>query len=482
MPDKKQPKTNNSKKSSETKEGAQESTDSSEIVDNKELIESEQKKDVILDKEAEKLRSAVLNVIKKVPDENVKSASVSSEQNKNIFEHKNIAKLGLDSEKKKKTTKLFHKKTKLSSVKKEKLFSKVKILSDSLAKKKKTSTQADDVNVDRQIQEKPTKKNKKSKSNKQFSYKLPVFSFNKSGVLIFVLNLVITIILLGGISLTVIGLGMYRNTFLPSDAQSGIANLIPYPAGIVNSHVLTIAELRRDVAAMNRYFVVQADSQDFFGNIPKGDDVQSIVWDRFVQDSLLFDIADRYGLEVTNEMLQAQLDAIIEESGDFDNFKSRIALLYGWSVETFTERVIKPFVLREALSGKIFRDDKLRQSRLDLARELAKKLQENPDSFEELAREYSEDELTREDGGYLGTFKQGTLAPALNDALENLNTGEVSDVVETGEGYEIIQLLDRIPTNGSFNISARRLLIRYPTLELLLKQERERATIYRFVR
>ncbi len=482
MPNKKEPKTNNSPKSSEEEE-TQEQVIPSEVVDNnKESTKPEQKEDVILDKEAEKLRSAVLNVIKKVPDEDTKLPSVSNERNKNIFEHKNIAKLGSDSEKKKKTTKLFHKKTKLSPAKKEKLFSKIKILSDSLGKKKKQSTQAEVVSTDKQVQEKLAKKAKKSKSHNKLSYKLSVLSLNKSGVLIFVLNLAITIVLLGGISLTVIGLGMYRNTFLPSDTQSGIANLIPYPAGIVNSHVLTIAELRRDVAAMNRYFVVQADEEDFFGNIPKGDDVQSIVWDRFVQDSLLFDIADRYGLEVTNEMLQDQLDAIIEESGDFDNFKSRIALLYGWSVETFTERVIKPFVLREALSGKIFRDKKLRQSRLDLARELVKQLQENPNSFEELAREYSEDELTREDGGYLGTFKQGTLAPALNDALKNLNTGEVSDIVETGEGYEIIQLLDRTPANGSFNISARRLLIRYPTLELLLKQERENATIYRFVR
>jgi len=65
------------------------------------------------------------------------------------------------------------------------------------------------------------------------------------------------------------------------------------------------------------------------------------------------------------------------------------------------------------------------------------------ESFTELAKEYSTDSKTADNGGYLGTFRRGELAayPLFEEALFSLKkAGEISDVVETEFNYDIIKL------------------------------------------
>lgn len=60
----------------------------------------------------------------------------------------------------------------------------------------------------------------------------------------------------------------------------------------------------------------------------------------------------------------------------------------------------------------------------------------------DLARKYSDDSSAN-DGGDVGFFKKGTLAPALAEAVAKLDTGETSDLIQTKYGYTIIKLLER---------------------------------------
>lgn len=60
--------------------------------------------------------------------------------------------------------------------------------------------------------------------------------------------------------------------------------------------------------------------------------------------------------------------------------------------------------------------------------------------FSELARQYSEDFGTREQGGVLGELNEDILPPSFVAAAKLLKKGEVSDVVETDSGFHLIQL------------------------------------------
>lgn len=63
--------------------------------------------------------------------------------------------------------------------------------------------------------------------------------------------------------------------------------------------------------------------------------------------------------------------------------------------------------------------------------------------FAELARSYSEDPAARKDGGLLGTFRKGDMMPELEQAIQEMKPGDVSELVHTQAGFHIIKLEER---------------------------------------
>ena len=65
------------------------------------------------------------------------------------------------------------------------------------------------------------------------------------------------------------------------------------------------------------------------------------------------------------------------------------------------------------------------------------------ESFESLARQYSDDEDTKEEGGYVGQVEVSALEDAYSRGLEGLDPGDVSDVIRTRFGFQILKLMAR---------------------------------------
>ncbi|MFA6526914.1 MAG: peptidylprolyl isomerase [Candidatus Babeliales bacterium] len=77
--------------------------------------------------------------------------------------------------------------------------------------------------------------------------------------------------------------------------------------------------------------------------------------------------------------------------------------------------------------------------------DLATKVKAKPAMFGELVRVHSQDEKTAKAGGVTGFFEHGAYDAEFEKAAFRLKTpGEVSDVVKTAKGYELVQLVERI--------------------------------------
>lgn len=80
-----------------------------------------------------------------------------------------------------------------------------------------------------------------------------------------------------------------------------------------------------------------------------------------------------------------------------------------------------------------------------LAQQVQVKLQGGAD-FDALAKQYSSDAGTREQGGLSGWLPEGRLDPAIVSALRDLKVGQLAGVpVKTAAGWQIIQLAERRP-------------------------------------
>lgn len=109
-------------------------------------------------------------------------------------------------------------------------------------------------------------------------------------------------------------------------------------------------------------------------------------------------------------------------------------------------------------------------SHLEKLAEIQKKL-EAGESFADLAREYSEDYGTAEQGGDLGYIQAGDLPESLGAAVDQLAVGEVSGLVESELGVHLIKLLDEksadAPSREQLEPSVRQELLHQLALELL---------------
>lgn len=65
------------------------------------------------------------------------------------------------------------------------------------------------------------------------------------------------------------------------------------------------------------------------------------------------------------------------------------------------------------------------------------------ESFAELAQQYSDDDSSALDGGELGWVRPGQMVPAFEDAVSDMDVGELSQPVRSRFGYHVIELEDR---------------------------------------
>ncbi len=76
------------------------------------------------------------------------------------------------------------------------------------------------------------------------------------------------------------------------------------------------------------------------------------------------------------------------------------------------------------------------------AEEIARRARAGED-FATLARQYSQDEGSRDAGGDLGEIQPGALPEALNTALARMQPGDVSDPVQGPNGFHVLRLTSR---------------------------------------
>jgi parvulin-like peptidyl-prolyl isomerase len=92
------------------------------------------------------------------------------------------------------------------------------------------------------------------------------------------------------------------------------------------------------------------------------------------------------------------------------------------------------------------------------------------EDFAKLAREYTEDQGSKANGGLYKNFERGDMVKAFDEASFTVPIGEISDIIETEFGYHIIKVIDRKKVGKSLDELR-------PQIIKKLQQQREESTI-----
>lgn len=87
-------------------------------------------------------------------------------------------------------------------------------------------------------------------------------------------------------------------------------------------------------------------------------------------------------------------------------------------------------------------DETAKQGARKKAEEILTRVRNGGD-FAALAKEYSDDQASRNRGGYLGWFGRGSMLPEFEAAAFALQSGETSEVVESSRGFYLIKVEER---------------------------------------
>ncbi|WP_400245137.1 peptidylprolyl isomerase [Niallia sp. JL1B1071] len=171
--------------------------------------------------------------------------------------------------------------------------------------------------------------------------------------------------------------------------------------------------------------------------------------------------ADKEKVKVTDKEIKAELDKMVQQYGGQDTFNTLLAQ-NGLTEDVFKEQIEQNLKVTKILEPSIeITDDEIKTYFEDnkasfdtpeqveashilvedekTAKDVKKKLDEGGD-FAELAKEYSTDTQTKENGGELGYFSTGQMVEEFDKAAFAMNVDEISDPVKTDYGYHIIKV------------------------------------------
>ncbi|SDJ88912.1 peptidylprolyl isomerase [Sediminibacillus albus] len=161
--------------------------------------------------------------------------------------------------------------------------------------------------------------------------------------------------------------------------------------------------------------------------------------------------------EVEDEQVDKELESLKEQYGD--QFEM-VLQQSGFSDEEEFKEVLRLNMLQEkAVTEDVEVSDEEIQQRYEkmqtelvgrhilvqdeeTAKEVKSKLDDGED-FAALAEEYSTDTGSAQEGGDLGAFTVGDMVPEFEEAAYNLEVDEISDPVQTSNGWHIIQITER---------------------------------------
>jgi parvulin-like peptidyl-prolyl isomerase len=208
----------------------------------------------------------------------------------------------------------------------------------------------------------------------------------------------------------------------------------------VNGEKILYADYVEDMNTLEQFYASEASAPA----VPR-DQISDQVLARLVANTLIAQIAKDQDVSVSEEDITAATSELLAQFPDEATLESEIMARYGWTFDTYVERVIRPVILEQKLSeAYIAKNTDPSAARAQAEAILARAT--GGEEFAALAAEFGTDG-TRLQGGDLGYFARGVMVPEFEEAAFTTEVGAVrSELVETQFGFHILKVEDKRTT------------------------------------
>jgi foldase protein PrsA len=221
-------------------------------------------------------------------------------------------------------------------------------------------------------------------------------------------------------------------------------------AAQVNGQGIPLVLFQRQAAQAQAAFVQQGLDPKSQQGQEQIKALQQQVLEQLISDVLVEQAALKEGVQVGEYDVNARIQGLINDAGGrpkFDEYLKTNQLLLS---DLCTQ--IRAQIFGDAMLGRITAASSSQVEQVHAAQILlsnqgdaAKVLQalKQGQDFSALAKQYSQDVATKDNGGDLGWFPRGVMDPQFEAIAFQLQPGQISDVVTTPYGFHIIKVLEK---------------------------------------
>lgn len=220
--------------------------------------------------------------------------------------------------------------------------------------------------------------------------------------------------------------------------------IYPFPAAFVGGNIIWARDYYEQLAYIRRF------SERTKQPNPSEQELRSQIINQLVENRLLAWEASKNGLRVTSRDVGDAFQKIVDQSGGLANVQKTLRDLYDMSENEFKD-LVRQQVIKEKIQDQLIAQVKVLHILVKdegRANEVATKAK-NKEDWNGLAKTYSEDIKTRDNGGDLGWLARGNLVidnkqvPEFEEAAFTAKIGEIFGPVKSQAGFQIGKVEDK---------------------------------------
>lgn len=201
---------------------------------------------------------------------------------------------------------------------------------------------------------------------------------------------------------------------------------------------------KNDIAKERQKMIDRVGSKDKFNDILKQNGIKNSQFESDLEQEIKMKklVNDIHPVKVSDSQAKDFYNKNINQFKYPDKVRASHILISANPVEIKEQlRKKNPNMTENDLNMKVQQE---MRARYDKAVAIQKQLKNNPDEFESVARNKSDDPMSAKNGGDIGFFAQKDMVKPFADTAFAQKPNTISDVVQTPYGFHIIKVTDRM--------------------------------------
>ncbi len=249
-----------------------------------------------------------------------------------------------------------------------------------------------------------------------------------------------------------------QQTILPATDTPTAGQAEPTPAvaaaALVNGEPILLedyeAQVSQAIAALGQQHNFDPDTEEGQSALLQ---VRNQILDSLIDQALIEQAAAREGITISDEMVEEEMVRLVgDDATRFDEWLKTNNLTRDSFKEQLSQQLLSAAVQEYVIGSMPTVVEQVHARHILLASEaeamdVLLRLRSG-DGFSDLAREYSQDQASRETGGDLGFFPRAVMPAEIEAVAFGLAPGQISGIVKTDFGYHIVEIVEKDPARA----------------------------------